>query len=261
MLHRQKTRTEPFWANTWGSLKRSGVFAGSVTSIGIITIGRTFFDVASTTISGWSALFFLALFLGISVANLCSNTPFAGILQTLGFITGSLTSLGALFSLEYDESTVSDILLGISCVLLIPCLLGLRPRDPAIDHDIDRTLVDWTLRLDDLMKYELPPALRPKLADLMDTLWQSPPNQANFIPAQNRLFQRLLSDLEISIKSGFATAALETADELSCCLHERNHLLNEQIEIDYRDVTEHKVLPNKPVLTTIKDQSQKQKIC
>lgn len=220
-------------------------------------MGRIFFDVSRTTLAGWSALFFLALFIGISIANLRSRTPFAGIWQTFGFIAGSITSLGALLSLEIGSSAISDILLSVSCVLLVPCLVGLRPRDPAIEQRVDRALINWTLRLDDLMKYKLSPALRPKLAILMNTLWQSPPNQLSFIPVQNRLFEVLLGDLEVAIKSGFTAEALEIADELATCLNERNQLLNEQIRIEYEDVTQRTPQLNAPEQLTIKDLTQK----
>ena len=217
---------------------------GCFTAVLIVVCGRTFFGVTSSTLSGWTALFFLALFSGIALANLRSHTPFAGPLQMLGFIAGAISSIGALISQEYAQNSIGDVLLGVSGAILLPSLLGIRPTPKPNDSEKDRSLVGWALRVDDLMKYEQPQDVRTKLANLTNTLWRSPPDQDDFIPAQNHEFELLLTQLEYSIRVGSANDATEILDALSRCLRDRNSLLSGHVDIEYRNITKAKLLSN-----------------
>lgn len=232
-------------ASAWSFIKCSGVFAGCAVAILIISCGRTFLAITTSTLSGWTALFFVALFTGVSVANLRSINPFASSLQMLGFAVGAGASIGALVTLQYALNGMSDVLLGVSGAILIPSILGIRPSPRAQNEAQDPSLVGLALRLDDLMKYELPHTVRTQLAAIIDNLCQSPPDQSDFIPVQHDQLDHLVTDLEIAIRSGFVTEAIETSLMLSRCLDERNRFLNRAIEIEYRNITDTNFLPAK----------------
>lgn len=175
--------------------------------------------------------------MGMAVANLRSKFPFAGIQQMLAFILGCITSSCALFALEYAQGPLSDILLAVSGVLLLASLAGIRLTNGGPELKQDRLLLSWTLRVDDLMKYELSPELRAGLANLIDTLWRSPPDQVDFIPAQNNQFETMLTQLEAKIRTGNLNGATKLTDLLVLCLEERHRLLNSSIEIQYTNIS------------------------
>lgn len=240
MFQRQTTPVKSsLWTNSWGFFKSSGIFVGCISAALIIAGGRFFLNVTSSTLSGWTALFFLALFAGIAIANWKSSHPFAGPLQMLGLITGCATSLGALVSLEFSHNSVSDVLLGLSGILLLPSLLGIRPSTDNDPTEKDSSVLNWSLRLDNLLKYEQTQDARSKLASLIDFIWRSPSLQGDFIPAQNEQFEALLRELEGSIKSGSNRDSLLILDQMIHCLNERNLLLAGQVDIEYRKITEH----------------------
>ena len=160
----------------------------------------------------------------------------------LGFIAGCLTSLGALVSLEFAHSSASDVLLGLSGLLLLPSLLGIRPRPAKHENEKDPSVIEWSLRLDDLLKYEQVQEIRTRIANLMDVLWRSPPNQPDFIPAQNDEFALHLGQLENAIKTGSENDALNLLNLMTDCLEERNRLLTRHINIEYRNITHGRLL-------------------
>lgn len=181
--------------------------------------------------------------MGMAVANLRSKFPFAGTQQMLAFILGCITSCCALFTLEYEQGSLSGILLAMSGVLLLASLAGIRPTNRSPELKQDRLLLNWTLRVDDLMKYELTPELRAGLANLIDTLWRSPPDPADFIPAQNDRAELLLCDLEQRVRLGTITEAMKIIATLARCLEERSLVLKSHVEIQYRDVSISSLLP------------------
>lgn len=241
----QHKATKPLPKRVWEFFSKSGVFAGCATALAIIGCGRAFWGTTTSTLFGWTALFFLALFVGVIVANLRSQSPFASALQMVGFLAGSATSLGALISEQYTQGVVSDVLLGMSSIILLPSLLGIRPSQTFHDDVQDRSIIGWSLRLDDLMKYNLPASLRTNLAGLIEALWQSPPDRPDFIPAQNDQFALLLDDLELAIRSGQMTSALEITQTLARCLDERNYLIGSPINVQYQNVSGNRLIHKK----------------
>lgn len=193
-------------------------------------------------LSGWTSLCLLAVFFGLLVTNLRSRSPFISKFQALGLLLGSLSSFTALILLEYTQDFASNALLGFSLVLLIPCLLGFRMR-PAGDNQLqEKALVLWALRLDDLMKYGLPPTTRTGFANLIELLWHSPPDQPDFISGENARFEQLLETLELAVRTGSSFEIETTVSAMTECLQARNLSLSRLVNIEYHQIDHRSLL-------------------
>lgn len=187
----------------------------------------------------------LAIFFGLLVANLRSWSPFISKLQALGLLLGSLSSFTALILLEYTQDFASNALLGFSVVLLIPCLLGFKMHPAgATRPPQEKALVRWALRLDDLMKYGLSPTARTGIATLISLLWDSPPDQPDFISGENARFEELLEVLEQAVQTGTYFEVEATVSGLTECLQARNLFLARRVNIEYQHVS------RKPLLSS-----------
>lgn len=238
MANRRKALT----ASRFGSgfrhfFDRSAVLWGCVTAIIVVIAGRTFIEISVSTLPGWTALFLLALFLGLIVANASRNHAFASGLQKASFFLGAFTSLSALIFLEFQVDSAAEALLVIATILLMAGLTRMQWHRPLQDTSKDPRLAQWALRLDDLLKYEFPQHVRAQLIQLIDKLWQSPQDQADFIPVQNQQINNLLDELEFSARENTHYKIEETLSELLAQLEERNQLILKKIHIEYQDVS------------------------
>jgi hypothetical protein len=240
----QKIHAKHLWSDIWAFVQGSGVLLGCLIAVAIVACGRAFLPVTTSTLSGWSALFFFSLFTGIAVANLRSDIPFAGATQTLGLLAGCLASVTALISLQYQYETLSDILLGVSAFLLLPTLLSIRPGTPIKEQINESVFGNLALGIDNLMKYELPQDLKTKLSELINMLWRSPPNKDDYIPVQNEQVEHGVKQLEDFVKTRNFIQSTQTVDHLIKCLEERNQILNNITEIQYRKLNPSMLMSN-----------------
>ena len=217
---------------------RSAVFWGCLTAIIVVIAGRTFIEISVSTLSGWTALFLLALFIGLIVANASREHAFASGLQKASFFTGAFFSLAALIFLEFHADSAAESLLVIATILLIASLTRVQWHKPLQDNLKDPRLAQWALRLDDLLKYELPQHVRGQIIELIDQLWQSPEDQSDFIPFQNNRISQLLDEIEFSARENSRYKIEDTLTELMDQLEERNQLIFKKIHIEYQDVSQ-----------------------
>lgn len=230
---------------------QSAVFWGCLVAIAVVVAGRTFVEISVSTLSGWTALFLLALFLGLVVANSSRKHAFAFGLQKLSFSLGAFVSLGAIIFLAYDLDAPADTLLVIAAFLLMGSLTRAQWHKPSQEIIQDRHLAQWALRLDDLLKYELPQKTRGDIIRVIDLLWQAPQNQSDFIPVQNRQIDQLLDEIEFSARENSRYKLEDTLSELMNHLEERNQLILKQIQVDYQNISKGSpLLSNASKITT-----------
>lgn len=228
----------------------SAVFWGCLVAIAVVAIGRTFIEVSVSTLSGWTALFLLALFLGLVVANASRNHAFAFGLQRVSFILGALVSLGAIVFLAFELDAPAEALLVIAAILLIASLSRAQWHKPPQDTFQDTHLARWALRLDDLLKYELPLNIRGDITRVIDKLWQAPQDTSDFIPVQNQRIDELLDEIEFSTKENSGYKLEETLSELLLTLEERNQLIHKNVQIEYQNVSKNSRLLSPPSKNT-----------
>lgn len=231
---RQKT-ANGFLKRSHGFFRHAAILAGCLAAVLIIVGGRVTLVSTSTSLSGWTALCLTALCVGLASFNLLAERPFTSRRQMLELILGSISGLVALVMLEQNLDSAGDAFMFGTGLLLVTSLLGLshRKSHPQVFQGL--CLTQWALRLDDLLKYDLPSGTRSAIAQLIDALWRSPQDHADFIPAQNAVFADLLTRLELLIRQGDVKATAKTLDDLSSCLAERNGTLSTTIKIEYRD--------------------------
>ena len=136
-------------------------------------------------------------------------------------------------------------MLFIAAFLMIAGLAQVQRHKSPNDTFQDKYLARWALRLDDLLKYELPQNIRGQIIQLIDQLWQSPQDQAEFIPVQNEQISLLLDMLEFSARGNDLYGVEAVVKELVQHLEERNQLILKKIHIEYSDVSK-----QRPLLTS-----------
>lgn len=209
---------------------------GCLAAILVIAGGRLWLASTSSTLSGWTALFFTALCLGLVCFNLLTERPLVSQRQMFSLLLGCISGITALFLLEQNHDSAGGMFLFGAGFLLAVSLFGLRRQNPQFQVFQSQTLANWALRLDDLLKYDLPTGVRNALVQLINALWHSPQDQTDFIPAQNTAFANFLIYLELTIRQGNIEETTKTIDDLAKCLDERNRVLATTIKINYRDV-------------------------
>lgn len=213
------------------------VFAavGLLTAATTVWVGRHFLEVTATTLSGWTALFFLAVFLGLISANCVSPRSFVSPLQALTILCGAASSLTTLFLMHWSPTTTSAASLSIATTMFVLTMItGFQYRTPKPNTFSNKSLELWAIRLDDLLKYELNRQTKTQLVSLIEALWNSPQDQGNFISVQNQSFEDNLNALEHSVRSQDASAIDTNLHKLARCLTERNQLIHSAVNVSYR---------------------------
>lgn len=236
MIKQPQKTINGFLKRTRGYFRRAAILSGCLAAILVIVSGRLTLASTSASLSGWTALCLTALCVGLIIFNLLAERHFTSRRQRLCLTLGAFSGIFALIFLEKNLDSAGDIFLLGAGLLLTMSLLGLNHRKPQPQVFQARSLANWALRLDDLLKYDLPPGARNALAQLIDALWASPQDQADFIPAQNAVFAELLTDLELVIRQGDVKETKKILNDLATCLGDRNHILATTIKIEYRDV-------------------------
>lgn len=237
MNRRPATVANHVLSKAWGFLAKSAVLYGCIVVVTVILIGKAFLGIASTTLSGWTALFFLSLFLGLITTNLFSTTPFASSRQMVAMVLGCAVSLTTLLLLLFSIPTAIEGLLTVSALLLFGSLNGMRPHVSKECSISDYRFAQWALRLDDLLKYDLPSEIRSNIVRLIDDLWQSPEDNGNFIPAQDNQLSDLLAEVETRIRLRDFDSCAQTLYVFSKSLAERNFLVLRSVVVEYQDIS------------------------
>lgn len=241
-------KTKPLASLIFRAALGSGVLAGCLSALIIISSGRAWLDVTSSSLTGWTSLCFLAIFSGLFIANHLCEFPFITKIQAIGLILGSASSLAALLLLQSELDLASNTMLVISVLLFFPCLFGFKTRQDVKKSRQEQTLLHWALRLDVLMKYKLSPNARASLSHLIDSVWQSPPDPSDFIPAENVEFEHMLDALELTVKTNGLDSIDLIVSELNECLQTRNLLLSKLLSIEYQKIeVDRPVIPKKVV--------------
>lgn len=240
----QPTSVKRLLSGIWHDCRQSAGLTGCLVAVSVIMIGRISVEITTSTLGGWTALFFLAIFLGLMVANVRGKRPFASLIQMLGMLAGAIASALTLLLLEHSLSAAGQTGLAVAGTILLISILGFRERSTTTHAFREKSLASWALRLDDLLKYDLPREIRARLVMLIDQLWQSPEEHSDFIPAQNAEFDLLLDELEFSVRFPDSEITLNCINELTRCLDERNRLLNSPIDISYRKIGSDPLLPS-----------------
>lgn len=130
-------------------------------------------------------------------------------------------------------------LVGASFLLITTVIVSFKGRPAPLYHDQNSLDNDLIHRLDALQKYNLCKNSRSLLTDLIDALWQAPPNTDSFIPAQNQRLEMLIQSLEKMI---FQQLDSKSVDQVLLkahqCLEERNSLLLKNVTVTYRSIGE-----------------------
>lgn len=209
---------------------------GCLIAILVIALGRLLLASTVSTLSGWSALFFTAICSGLLCFNLLAKRPLTSERQMRCLILGCMSGVTALAFFEQHLDSTGTVFLVMTILLAAFSLLGLRHQKSGPQIFESGTLAMWAQRLDDLLKYDLPTGVRSTLVQLINTLWHSPQDRDNFIPAENSKFATLLNFLELAVRQGNFQATITTTDDLAKCLDERNRLLAKAITIEYRNL-------------------------
>lgn len=249
---RRRLPSKDFRAGLWYPFQKSSAFLGCAVVLMVVLVGRHWLTITSQTLAGWTALFFLAIFIGLIVANLCSQSAWGAPVQTLSMFSGAFASAITLALLHHSRTTAGEIMLGPVGLLLLISVLGIKRYHPLAHKFHERSLANWALRLDDLLKYDLQQDHRSQLALLIDQLWRSPENDSNFIPAQNVEFEHLLDALETSVRTHDSTLMEQSLMSLTRCLDMRNQIISKQMHVEFQ-----RIEPNKPSLP---DSSRKELI-
>lgn len=238
--NRPKHRT---WAlNGWRSAA-----IGFLTAIAVALIGRQFLAVTTSTLSGWTALFLLAVFFGLIAANGVSQRRFVSPLQAVAAVCGAVSSLTTLFLMYRSPTGASTTSLSIATVMFVlTMIMGFQYRSAKTATFSDKTLEHWAIRLDDLLKYDLDRETKAQLVTLIEALWHSPKDQEDFIPAQSRTFEETLDALEHSVRCQDIVSIDRNLDNLARCLAERNQLIHTAVNVSYRKLgSDAAMLPDK----------------
>lgn len=220
---------------------------GMLTAAAVVAIGRQCLDITSSTLSGWTALFFLAVFFGLITADRMSPRSFVSPLQTITMVSGAVSSLTTLFLLHLSPTAASTTSLGIASVMFVlTMIMGFQYRSPRPNTFGDKSLEHWAIRLDDLLKYDLDRETKAQLVTLIEALWNSPKDQENYIPAQSQFFEESLTLLENSVRSQNLISIETNLGNLARCLDERNQLIQMAVKVSYRKVdSDTAMLPDK----------------
>ena len=253
---RRLAPSKDFRAAVWHQLQRSSVFLGCAVVLVVVLVGRSWLPITSKTLAGWTALFLLAIFIGLIVANLRSQSAWGTPLQTFGMFSGAFASAITLALLYHLYTAAGEIMLGLTGLMLLISILSIKRHQPLAHKFHERSLATWALRLDDLLKYDLHRDHRFRLASLIDQLWRSPENVGNFIPAQNVEFEHLLDALESSVRTHDSTSLEQNLVTLSRCLDMRNQIIGKQLHVEFQKIEPNKLsLPDgsRRELTTASD--------
>lgn len=208
---------------------------GLLTAALTVVVGRHFLDVAATTLSGWTALFFLAVFLGLISENCVSLRSFVSLFQVFTILCGAVSSLTTLFLMHWSPTISSAASLSVAAAMFILTMVsGFQHRPSKPSTFSNKSLEHWAIRLDDLLKYELNRQTKVQLVSLIEALWNSPQDQGNFISVQNQSFEENLDALERSVRSKDASAIDTNLHKLAHCLNERNQLIHSAVHVPYR---------------------------
>ena len=223
------------------------VAAGVLTAVAVVAIGRQFLAVATSTLSGWTALFLLAVFFGLIAANGVSQRRFVSPLQAMAMVCGVVSCLTTLFLMYSSPTTASTTSLSIATMMFVlTMIMGFQYRSTKVTTFSDRSLELWAIRLDDLLKYDLDQDVKTQLVNLIEALWHSPKDQEQFIPAQSQSFEELLNALEESVRRQDPISIDNSLDKLARCLAERNQLIHTAVDVFYRRLgSDTGVLPDK----------------
>lgn len=208
---------------------------GTLVVVAVVAIGRHFVGITSTTLSGWTALFFVGVFTGLLTANSVSRRRFVSPLQKAVIACGTISSLTTLFLLQVSSESFGAAGLSISCVIFVLTMsMGFKHRSPKTTSFSDKSLAHWAVRLDDLLKYDLDRALKGQVVALIEALWHSPRDLETFVPSQNQSFEDILDSLEQSIRAQDPVLIERNLTALNHCLNERNQLIHNAISVSYR---------------------------
>lgn len=253
---RRPTPSKDFRAAVWHQLKKSSVFLGCAVVLIVVLVGRSCLPITSNTLAGWTALFLLAIFIGLIVNSLCSQATWGTPLQIVGMFSGVFASAATLALLHNFHTAAGEVMLGLASLLLLISVAGIKRHQPLAHKFHERSLATWALRLDDLLKYDLQRDHRFRLASLIDQLWRSPENVGNFIPAQNEEFEHLLDALESSVRTHDSTLLEQNLVSLSRCLDMRNQIISKQMYVEFQRIEPNKLSPpdgSRRDLTTASD--------
>lgn len=223
------------------------VAVGVLTAVAVVAIGRQLVGVASSTLSGWTALFLLAVFFGLIATNSMSYRRFVSPMQAVIMVCGAVSSLATLFLMYSSPTAASTTSLGIATMMFVlTMIMGFQYRSTKVTTFSDRSLELWAIRLDDLLKYDLDQDVKTQLVNLIEALWHSPKDQEQFIPAQSQSFEELLNALEESVRRQDLISIHNSLDKLARCLAERNQLIHAAVNVSYRRLgPDTGVLPDK----------------
>ena len=210
---------------------------GFLMAVALAVIGRQFLAVTTSTLSGWTALFLLAVFFGLIAANSVSQKSFVSPLQAVAMLCGAISSLTTLFLMQWSPTAASTTSLSIASVMFVlTMIMGFQYRSSKPATFSDKTLEHWAIRLDDLLKYDLDRETKAQLVTLIETLWHSPKDQEGFIPAQSHAFEQTLDALEHSVRCQDIVSIDRNLDNLARCLAERNQLIDTAVDVSYRNL-------------------------
>ena len=253
---RRLAPSKDFRAAVWHQLQRSSVFLGCAAVLVVVLLGRSWLPITYNTLAGWTALFLLAIFIGLILANLRSPSAWGTPLQILGMFSGAFASAITLALLHHSYTAAGELMLGLAGLMLLISILSIKRHLPLAHKFHERSLANWALRLDDLLKYDLQQDHRSRLVSLIDQLWRSPENTGNLIPAQNEEFEHLLDALELSVRTQDSTLMEQTLVSLSRCLDMRNQIIGKQLHVEFQKIETNKLsLPDgsRRELTTASD--------
>lgn len=214
----------------------ASVILGCLAAFLVVAFGRTVLQATTSKLSGWTALFLLAVFTGLFVANFLSKQRFVTKSQAICTKLGWGASFIGLLLLAQSGYGLGESLLVVAGIFLISSIWGMRTTNLKQHAFQEPSFASWALRLDALLKFDLPPSIRSSLVLLIEQLWDSPEDLPDFIAAQNEIFSDRLNDLELAIKSHDAPKTRSILIVLSQCLEDRNSLIRSRIQIVYKRI-------------------------